>query len=119
MLFVHSATGALVLAVLFGLSCGLGNAAFLNLMIRVCPKDLEGTMMMLAGSMVAIAARFGDVLGAALYDAWHDFTVCVAVGTATTLAVLLVLPFLPRTVTAGADDGTPPEMIPEPAAAPA
>jgi MFS family permease len=117
MLFVHSATGALVLAVLFGLSCGLGNAAFLNLMIRVCPTGLEGTMMMLAGSMVAIAARFGDVLGAALYDRWHNFTVCVAVGAATTAAILLVLPFLPKAVTADADGWNAPGTVPEPAPA--
>jgi Na+/melibiose symporter-like transporter len=119
MLFVHSAAGALALAVLFGLSCGLGNAAFLNLMIRVCPQGLEGTMMMMAASMVAIAARGGDVLGAAIYDRWHSFTPCVVAATLTTGAILLVLPFLSKDLVSETDGQAVPDSLAEPVAAPA
>jgi hypothetical protein len=98
LLFVHTPGGALFQAVLFGLMCGLGNAAFFDLLLRACPRGLEGTMMMLGAGVTAVAIRFGDLLGTALYDRWGDFTICVIATSCTTASIFLVLPFVPRSL---------------------
>jgi hypothetical protein len=38
---------------------------------------IVGTMLMMAGGLNVIVARFGDVLGTNLYDYYGSFTVCV------------------------------------------
>ena len=67
---------------------GIATAAYLDLIIRSCPQGLQGTMLMLAGSVSFIAIRFGDVLGTLLYDHYRSFTVCVI---AITVAYALIL----------------------------
>jgi len=107
LLFVHTPGGALAQAVLYGLMCGLGNAAFLDLLLRSCPRGLEGTMMMLGAGVTAIAIRFGDLLGTALYDRWGDFTICVIATSATTTSIFLVLPFVPKALMKTPDGEAP------------
>ena len=87
--------------------CGLGNAAFLDLLLRSCPRGLEGTMMMLGAGVTAIAIRFGDLLGTALYDRWGDFTICVIATSATTTSIFLVLPFVPKALMKTPDGEAP------------
>ena len=53
--------------VALGLLGGLGQGAYVDLAIRVTPKGLQGTMMMLLVSTYWFAYRGGDLLGARLY----------------------------------------------------
>ena len=48
LLFIHSVTGALIAAAPIGLMGGVATAAYLDLMIRSCPRGLQGTMLMLS-----------------------------------------------------------------------
>jgi MFS family permease len=106
LLFVHSANGALIAAVPIGLTGGLATAAYIDLLIRACPKGLEGTMMMMAWSMYAVAVNFGNLWGTNLYDYHGGFVACVI---ATTLVYALILPtilLVPKKLIATADGET-------------
>src|SRR5262249_48498353 len=103
LLFIDSIAAALIAAVPIGLMGGVATAAYMDLLMRSCPRGLQGTTLMMSGSLYFVAARFGDVLGTYLYDHFGGFTVCVI---ATTLVYALILPALalvPRGLTATAD----------------
>ena len=91
LLFVHSANAALVAAIPIGLMGGVATAAFMDLMIRACPKGLEGTLMMMAWSMFSLSGNFGNLLGTNLYEFHGGFFTCIA---ATTIVYALILPVL-------------------------
>jgi MFS family permease len=91
LLFIHSLVGALIVAVPIGLMGGIATAAYLDLLIRAGPAGLQGTTLMLSGALYFIAARFGDVLGAWLYDQYGGFVICVI---ATTMVYALILPII-------------------------
>src|SRR5471030_872769 len=77
LLFIHSVTGALIAAVPIGLMGGIATGAYLDLIMRSCPRGLQGTTLMLSGSLYFVASRFGDVLGTNLYDFYGSFSACV------------------------------------------
>jgi MFS family permease len=121
LLFIHSVMGALIAAVPIGLMGGVASAAYLDLIIRSCPRGLQGTTLMMSGSLFFIASRFGDVLGTSLYDSSGGFTACVV---ATTVVYALILPALllvPKNLIATADgqasgacpQGDEPEIVAE------
>ena len=89
LLFIHSVMGALIAAVPIGLMGGIATGAYLDLIMRSCPRGLQGTTLMLAGGLYFIVSRFGDVLGTNLYDHFGGFTVCVI---AITMVYALMLP---------------------------
>ena len=103
-LLIHpSPAAALVAAVPIGLMGGVANAAFMDLLIRSCPRGLEGTLMMMSWSMYSFAGAFGNLVGTELYDHYGGFPACVL---ATTLVYALILPtllFVPRHLTATPD----------------
>ena len=88
---VHSISGAMWTAAYIGLTGGLATAAFIDLLMRSAPKALQGTVMMMSGSLYWIAVRFGDVLGTYLYDYAGGFVACVI---AITVAYALIVPVL-------------------------
>ena len=103
LLFIHSMTGALIAAVPMGLMGGVATAAYLDLIIRSCPRGLQGTTLMMSGSLFFFVSRFGDVIGTKLYDYYGGFTTCVI---AITLVYALILPTLllvPKSLIATAD----------------
>jgi MFS family permease len=103
LLFVHSAGGALVAAVGIGLMGGVCTGAYTGLLIRSCPKGLEGTLMMMSWSFYALAGNLGNWWGTDLYDHHGGFVACVV---ATTIVYALILPTLllvPRQLIASAD----------------
>ena len=103
LLFIHSVTGALVAAVPIGLMGGLATGAYMDLIIRSCPRGLQGTTLMMSSSLYFVISRFGDILGTTLYDRYGGFTVCVI---AITLVYALILPTLwlvPKKLIATAD----------------
>jgi hypothetical protein len=103
LLFIHSATGALLAAVPMGLMGGVATAAYLDLLIRSCPLGLQGTTLMMSGSLFFIASRFGDVLGTVLYDYYGGFTTCVIAITIVYALILPTLLLVPKNLTSTAD----------------
>jgi len=105
LLFVHSATGALIAAAPAGLMGGIATCAYLDLIIRACPPGLQATTLMLSSALFYVATRFGDVLGTALYDYYGGFTACVLM---ITIVYALIIPFIflvPRSLILSSDAG--------------
>ena len=107
LLFIHSVTGALIAAVPIGLMGGVATGAYLDLIIRSCPRGLQGTMLMMTGSLYFVVSRFGDVLGTRLYDHYGGFTVCVIAITSVYALILPTLLLAPRRLIATADGQAP------------
>jgi hypothetical protein len=103
LLFIHSVTGALIAAVPIGLMGGLATGAYLDLIMRSCPRGLQGSMLMMCGSLYFAVTRFGDVLGTHLYDHYDGFTVCVIAITIVYALILPALLLVPASLTATAD----------------
>jgi MFS family permease len=109
LLFIHSMTGALIAAVPIGLMGGVATAAYTDLLIRSCPRGLQGTTLMMSGGLYWIASRFGDVLGTHLYDSYGGFAACVVAITVVYALILPTLLLVPRQLIA-----TPDGQVPEP-----
>jgi len=103
LLCVHSATGALIAAVPFGLLGGIATAAYMDLLIRACPKGLEGTMMMMSWSMYALAVNVGNFWGTNLYEYHGGFVACVVATTLVYALIILVILLVPKALISGAD----------------
>ena len=107
LLFIHSVTGALIAAAPIGLMGGVATAAYLDLMIRSCPRGLQGTLLMMSAALYAIVAGLGNLLGTNLYDHFGGFTVCVIAITVVYTLILPVLLLVPRRLIDTADGQTP------------
>ncbi len=103
LLLIQSLDGAMIAAIPIGLMGGMANAAYLDLLIRSCPPGLQGTVLMMSTGLYYVATRFGDVLGASLYDNYGGFSVCVLMMTVVYAAILPVLWLVPRGVAETAD----------------
>jgi hypothetical protein len=125
LIFVHSASAALIAAVPIGLMGGVASAAYIDLLIRSCPKGLQGTIMMMSGGLYFVSSRFGDLWGTGLYEhpwAWvakvnwgsmdSHFAICAIATTAVYALILPTLLLVPKRLIATADgqvagDGAP------------
>jgi hypothetical protein len=112
LVLIHSANGALVVAVPIGLMGGVATAAYYDLAMRSCPPGLQGTLMMIIAGAFELSWRAGDLLGAKIYNAspTHGFLYCVI---ATTLVYALILPtitLVPKALIATADGEANPEV---------
>jgi MFS family permease len=107
LLFVQSITGALIAAMPIGLMGGVATAAYLDLIIRSCPRGLQGTTLMMSSSLFFMSSRFGDVLGTNLYDHYGDFAICVIAITIVYALILPTLLLVPKRLIATADGQTP------------
>jgi hypothetical protein len=104
LLFIRSVTGALIAAMPIGLMGGVATGAYLDLIIRSCPRGLQGTTLMMAGSLYFVVARFGDVLGTTLYDRYGGFTICIIAITAVYTLILPALLLVPSSLVDTTDD---------------
>jgi len=107
LLLIDTVPGALVAAVPIGLMGGVATGAYLDLIMRACPRGLQGTMLMLSSSLYFVVQRFGDVLGTTLYDRYGGFTVCVIAITAVYALILPVLALVPADLVDTADGQAP------------
>jgi Major Facilitator Superfamily len=107
LLFIRDAPFAIAAAAPMDLLGGVAGAAFFDLIIRSCPPGLQGTVLMASTALFSIDGQFGNVLGSALFDHFHDFTVCVIAMTTTNLLILPALLLVPRSLTATADGQLP------------
>jgi MFS family permease len=107
LLFIDTMTQALIAAVPIGLMGGLATGAYLDLIIRSCPRGLQGTTLMMSNSLYFVVVRFGDVLGTNLYDRYGGFTVCVIAITIVYALILPALLLVPKKLVATADGQAP------------
>jgi len=107
LLFIHSVTGALIAAVPIGLMGGIATGAYLDLIMRSCPRGLQGTTLMLASSLYFVVSRFGDLLGTHLYDHFRSFDVCVIAITVVYALMLPAILLVPKGLIATADGQIP------------
>ena len=105
LVFIHSVPGALIAAIPIGLTGGIASAAYIDLLIRSCPEGLQGTILMMAGSMLYMVSRFGDLLGTVLYERYQNFDICVVAITVVYALILPALRLVPANLTA-TPDGT-------------
>ena len=104
LLFVNSAWGAIIAAAPMGIIGGIAQAALTDLVIRSCPPRLQGTMMLLWGvTIYFVAVRFGDLLGAEIYDHWGGFFVAVWVTIGIYALILPVILLVPKRLLATRD----------------
>ena len=111
LLFIDTITQALIAAVPIGLMGGLATGAYLDLIMRSCPRGLQGTTLMMSNSLYFVVVRFGDVLGTHLYDRYGGFTVCVVAITAVYALILPTLLLVPKHLIA-TSDGQAPDVAP-------
>jgi hypothetical protein len=83
---------------------GIATGAYLDLIIRSCPRGLQGTTLMLGNSLYYAVTRFGDLLGTYLYDHYGGFDVCVLAITVVYALILPSLLLVPGKLIATADD---------------
>jgi MFS family permease len=96
----------IVVAILFGLFGGFATAAYLDLIMRACPKGLEGTAMMVAQtSTFALAGNSGNLLGSWIYSK-GGFASAVIITTLATALIMPVLRAVPAWLTSTRDGET-------------
>ena len=105
LLYIHSETTALLMALPMSLINAFAFAAFWDLALRSCPPGLQGTLMMLVAGGYELAWRGGDIIGARIYGSAtaHGFLYCVILATATSAVMLPVLRMIPRELVATRD----------------
>lgn len=103
MLFAQTPTQALIAAAAMGVIGGLGQAAYTDLAIRACPPGLQGTMMMMFVAMYFVSLRFGDLLGAWLFDQKGGYDTALYVSMGVYAMILPMLLLLPKRLTATLD----------------
>lgn len=107
LLFIHSVPGALIAALPIGLMGGVATAAYLDLIIRSCPRALQGTILMMSSGLYFIASRLGDVWATNLYDQHGGFAICVIATTAVYALILPTLLLVPKHLIASPDGEAP------------
>ncbi|HTT03134.1 MAG TPA: MFS transporter [Steroidobacteraceae bacterium] len=105
LLFVHSVTTALVLAVPIGCMGGIAAGAYYDLAMRSCPPGLQGTLMMLVDGFYQLSYRGGDLLGSWIYGSspTHGFLYCVLAITAVYALILPTILLVPKEVMSSSD----------------
>jgi MFS family permease len=111
-LFAHTANQLVLSSIPQGLLGGMANAATLALVMRCCPKGLEGTLMMLAWSLYSVATAIGNVFGTQIYEA-YGFTTCIVITTVVYALMLPLAALVPKDLIA-TPDGTPSALVEEP-----
>lgn len=99
MLFIFGTWSAMLAGVLSGLLCGLGNVAFMDLIIRSCPRGLEGTGVMLSTAAFVIAQNLGNLFGSWVY-ARGGFSTAMFVTAVSTALILPIIRMVPLTIMA-------------------
>jgi MFS family permease len=117
-LLIHNAGQANFISLLAGVSCGIALAAYYDLLIRCCPKELEGVAYMLTYAVFTFASDISDIFGSWLYQK-GGFALALAVATVGTAFIFIPVNLLPRAIS-HPHEGEPiiDEDPPEPISAP-
>jgi MFS family permease len=99
MLCALGTRSAMLVGVIGGLMSGLGQVALLDLVIRSCPRGLEGTGIMLATAASVFALTLGNVFGSWIY-AQGGFSTAMFITAVSTALILPVIWSVPPAITA-------------------
>ncbi|MGH7924184.1 MAG: MFS transporter, partial [Candidatus Binatus sp.] len=103
MFLAQGPASTMAVAVLYGLFGGFATAAYIDLIMRSCPKGLEGTAMMVSQtSAFALAGSSGNLLGSWIYST-GGFASAVIITTLATALIVPVLRLVPAELTATRD----------------
>ena len=100
LLFAFGTRSAMLVAVIGGLVGGLGNVAFMDLIIRSCPRGLEGTGVMLLTAAFRFAWSLGDIFGSWVYALGGFSTAMFVTAMSTGLIFPIIWWMVPPTITA-------------------
>jgi hypothetical protein len=101
LLLVNTLDQALICAMPIGLMGGIATAAYLDLIIRSCPRGLQGTMVMMSGGIYFVSTRCGDIIGTYLYDRFDSFEPCVLMMISTYAFIPFLLLVIPKNILGG------------------
>lgn len=99
MLFAFGTRSAMLVGVIGGLLGGLGQVIFVDLIIRSCPRDLEGTGIMLSAAAFTFALSLGNVFGSWVY-AQGGFSTAMFVTAVSTALIFPLIWILPAAIIA-------------------
>src|SRR5271156_2894828 len=103
MFLAQGPTSTIIVAVLYGLFGGFATAAYIDLIMRSCPKGLEGTAMMVSQtSAFSLAGNSGNLLGSWIYSN-GGFASAVIITTLATALIMPVLRWIPARLIATRD----------------
>jgi len=103
MFLAQGPTSTMMVAILYGLFGGFATAAYVDLIMRSCPRGLEGTAIMVAQtSTFALAGNSGNLLGSWIYSK-GGFSWAVIITTLATAVIVPVLQSVPAELTATRD----------------
>ncbi len=103
MFLAQGPASTIVVAILYGLFGGFATGAYIDLIMRSCPKGLEGTAMMVANTATfALAGSAGNLLGSWIYSR-GGFASAVTITTLATALIVPVLRWVPAELTATRD----------------
>ena len=100
LLFAFGTRSAMLVGVISGLVGGLGNVAFMDLIIRSCPRGLEGTGVMLSTAAFSFALSLGDVFGSWVYAEGGYSTAMFVTAMTTALIFPVIWWMVPLALTA-------------------
>jgi predicted MFS family arabinose efflux permease len=100
--FIRTPIQAYEVGALVGISCGLANTAFIDLMLRSCPDRSEGIAVGLAIAAVSLASNSSDIVGGWLYSC-GGFGLALAVTVLVTCSLLIPLNMVPAYLTTPCD----------------
>ena len=89
--------GANFISLIAGICCGVALASYYDLLVRSCPKELEGVAFMLFAAMLTLAADTSDLLGSWLYEK-GGFALALGISTAVTALIFVPIILVPRSV---------------------
>jgi MFS family permease len=103
MFLAQGPVSTIAVAVFYGLFGGFATAAYVDLIMRSCPKGLEGTAMMVSQtSTFALAGNSGNLLGSWIYSQ-GGFASAVIITTIATALIVPVLRYIPPELIATRD----------------
>lgn len=100
-LLIRSAESAILISMFVGFVSGLSTVAVFDLLMRCCPRGLEGAGMAVGHSAFGIASAIGDVIGAVVYS-HGGFAACLIIDAAATAAIVPFLRRVPSAILADA-----------------
>ena len=105
---------ALLIEAVYFFAYALVQMPLYDLAVRATPKGSEALGYSIIISVWNWGLAFSDIIGAALYEKWHiTFKQLVWLNAATTLIVLVAVPFLPKLLVDRREEETAP-YVPEP-----
>jgi len=97
-LLIHGPLQADAISFVAGICCGIALASYYDLLVRSCPKELEGVAFMLFAGMLTLASDTSDLLGTWLYEK-GGFALALGISTLFTALIFIPVILVPRSVT--------------------